>query len=93
MIYQGDMPKYPPNSFRAGPLQAMIADIYRTRSAKTFLLVPRGAQLHGVPRHILDGLRPALFFKTRDLTEPLLSIDITRSMSDLRAQGFSVCQI
>ncbi len=71
----------------------MIADIYRTRRAKTFLLLPRGTTLGGVPREILDGLGPAEFLNTRDLTDPLLSIDTTQSKSELGSQGFSVCEM
>lgn len=71
----------------------MIADIYRTRNASTSLLLPRGATLSAVPAEILEGLGPAVFLKTRDLADPLLSIDRIGFVTELANRGFSICQV
>jgi len=68
----------------------MCADIYRTQTANTFLLVPRGAALDTVPAEILTGLGRAVFLNTRDVSDPLLRPDASEINSDLASRGFSV---
>ena len=70
-----------------------MADIYRTRSARTFLILPQAATSSAVPMEILEGLGPAVFFKTCDLADPLLSIDATGFLIELASRGFSVCEV
>jgi uncharacterized protein YcgL (UPF0745 family) len=68
----------------------MCADIYRTQTANTFLLVPRGAALDTVPDEILTGLGRAVLLNTRDVSDPLLRADASEINSDLASHGFSV---
>jgi uncharacterized protein YcgL (UPF0745 family) len=68
----------------------MCADIYRTATANTFLLVPRGAALDTVPAEVLKDIGHPLFLNTRELCDPLLSVDTTLLQSQLSAQGFAV---
>jgi uncharacterized protein YcgL (UPF0745 family) len=68
----------------------MCADIYRTRKANIFLLVPRGATLGMVPQIVLEGLGHPVFLNTRDLDDPLLSVDTTGIDSELASNGFAV---
>ena len=68
----------------------MCADIYRTQNANTFLLVPRGSALDGVPQSVLQALGHPVFMSSRDLSDPLLSVDTTQISLDITNQGFSV---
>jgi uncharacterized protein YcgL (UPF0745 family) len=68
----------------------MCADIYRTRDANTFLLVPRGAAFDSVPKELLARLGPPEFLNTRELNDPLLGIDSAVLNAELERQGFSV---
>jgi len=69
----------------------MNADIYRTRAANAFLLVPQGSTLEHVPQEILIRVGPlAVFLNTRDLSEPLLRRDASEIKFELASQGFSV---
>ena len=71
-------------------LYTMCADIYRTATTNTFLLVPRGTSLKAVPKEVLEGLGHCEFLKSRELDDPLLSVDTTGINSELARQGFSV---
>ena len=68
----------------------MCADIYRTGAANTFLLVPLGAPLSAVPKEVLEVLGPCVFLKSRELDDPLLSVDTTGINNELESQGFSI---
>jgi uncharacterized protein YcgL (UPF0745 family) len=71
----------------------MCADIYRTDRSNIFLLVPQGANLETLPPEAVGGLGQLLFMKTRDLNDPLLSVDTTAINAELDRQGFSVHQV
>ncbi len=68
----------------------MCADIYRTGKTNTFLLVPRGAGLDTVPPEVLRETGHPVFMSTRELCDPLLSIDTTLLQSQLASQGFAL---
>jgi uncharacterized protein YcgL (UPF0745 family) len=68
----------------------MCADIYRAGAANTFLLVPAGTSLNAVPKQVLNGLGHCVFLKSRELDDPLLSVDTTGINGELVSQGFSV---
>jgi uncharacterized protein YcgL (UPF0745 family) len=68
----------------------MIADVYRTRKTNVFLLVPSGASLDGVPRQTFSELGHPIFLSTRELDDPLLTVDTVGINAELAAQGFSV---
>ena len=68
----------------------MIADVYRTRRANVFLLVPTGVSLAGVPRQTFSELGHPTFLSTRELDDPLLVVDTLGINSELAAQGYSV---
>lgn len=68
----------------------VCADVYRTRKANTFLLVPRGVALSAVPREVLQGLGYPVFMSSREMDDPLLSVDTTGINSELSSQGFSI---
>ena len=70
----------------------MCADIYRTQQSNTFVLVARGAGLDSIPRSALEGLGHLVFMSSRDLSDPLLSVDTTRVTLDISRQGFAVRQ-
>ena len=69
----------------------MLADIYRTRKSNTFILVPSGSALAGVPREVLSKLGDPIFLNTRNLQDTSLGVDGEGIMSELITQGFSVC--
>jgi uncharacterized protein YcgL (UPF0745 family) len=69
----------------------MIADIYRTNRSDVFLLVPTGNTLDIIPSETAAGLGRLTFLNTRNLDDPLLSVDASGINSELASQGFSVC--
>lgn len=71
-------------------VRAMCADVYRTGKQNTFLLLPRGAALNGVPGELLDQLGMPSFLNSRELCDPALSIDTTECQAQLARQGFAV---
>ena len=68
----------------------MCADIYRTNLKATFLLLPRGASLNTVPKQVLVGLGSPQLLSSRELNDPMLSVNTTGISLDLTAQGYAV---
>jgi len=71
----------------------MSADIYRTHLKTTFLVLPRGASLANVPREVLAGLGAPEFLSSRDLDDPLLSVNTAGIRLDLTAQGYAIREV
>jgi uncharacterized protein YcgL (UPF0745 family) len=71
----------------------MSADIYRTVRKSTFLVLPRGASLANVPREALAGLGVPQFLSSRDLGDPLLSVNTAGVRLDLTAQGYAIREV
>lgn len=71
----------------------MCADIYLAQQSRSFLLVPKGAGLDSVPCEVLSSLGVPVFFTTRDLSDPLLSVDTSRINEDLATRGFSLREL
>ena len=68
----------------------MSADIYRTNLKTTFLVLPRGASLTNVPSEVLAGLGVPQFLSSRNLDDPMLSVNTAGIRLDLTAQGYAI---
>ena len=71
----------------------MCADIYLAQRSRSFLVVPKGAGLDCVPCELLSSLGLPVFFTTRDLSDPFLSVDTKEINEDLATRGFSLREL
>lgn len=83
-------PSYAPIFVVYGRTKTMCADIYRTQRKTTFLVLPRGASLNTVPEEVLAGLGATEFLSSRELDDPLLSVNTTGIRLDLTAHGYAI---